>query len=315
MRAGRLLTTGGSIAAAVVICLIINLIGLLPTFFSSHYEVEYRTRVSSSESAVRPSDLFGPESGIHFRCRWQDAEEPHGADVSCAGLDADGGALSQFESALKEAGWIVVSDAIDMDMSVAPEGWLVAITALLFCALAWALIRNTDADWAWYSPILSRWWIVPLLLLPFFSATLVVTIGGWFINDAASSSEATNHVQQDAVGVSLGALLFVLLPIIAAFPEEALFRGWLHDRLFRVLPGWLAYLLIAEIFVLMHFSLAIAAFGSGLSGKVALVQLASIFGVSLTLTWIRRVSNSIPLCVAAHAVHNAMAIAVFHVAA
>lgn len=315
MRADRLLTTGGSIAAAVVICLIINMVGSLPTFFSSHYDTEYRARVYSGESAARPTDLLDLDGGIHFRCRWQDAGERHLADVSCAGLDSDGSGLTQFESALKKAGWIVVSDAIDMDMSIAPEAWLVAITALLFCVLGGVLIRHADGGWAWYSPHLSRWWIVPLLLLPSFSAALVVTIGGWFLNGAPVSSEATVHVQRNAVGVSLGALLFMLLPVIAAFPEEALFRGWLHGRLFRVLPDWLAYVLIAEIFVLMHVSLAVAAFGSGLSGKAALVQLAAIFGVSLTLTWIRRVSDSIPLCVAAHAVNNTVAIAAFYVAA
>lgn len=315
VRSRSALTTGGSIAAAVVFSLALQLIGLLPVVLSDQYDVAYRFTVYAESDAPQSTPSHFEVEGQGFECQWSGLPnqplarnaDPSAYDVRCTTVDMDGQGLRRLEVGLKRSGWDTASSGIEMDMQRrASAGWvLLSISAFILMALV--LVRATSEGWGWSRLARLRWRVAPLLLAPFFSAAAVVFIGSFWIGGPAPGEAAL--LVGGMAGSMAGAPLFYLMPLAAALPEEAMFRGWLHERLFNRLPAWLAYLVIAELFLLLHLGLVAAVFSGGASAAVAAVQAAGVFCISLALTWVRRRSGSLGLSVLAHAISNLGAMA------
>ncbi|MFN3964253.1 MAG: lysostaphin resistance A-like protein [Silanimonas lenta] len=314
MRSRSVLTTGGSIAAAVVFSLVLQAIGLLPVVLSDQYDVAYRFTAHAGSDAPKTAPSYFELEGQGFECQWFGVPSqplarnatPSAYDVRCITVDTDGQGLRRLEAALKRSGWGTASSGIEMDMQRrASAGWvLLSISAFILMALV--LARASSEGWGWGSLARLRWRVVPLLLAPFLSAAVVVFIGSLWLGPAQGQAAP---LAGGMAGSMAGVPLFYLMPLVAALPEEAMFRGWLHERLFGRLPAWLAYLVIAELFLLLHLGLVAAMFSGGASAAVAVVQAAGVFCISLALTWVRCRSGSLGLCVLAHAISNLGAMA------
>lgn len=314
VRSRSVLTTGGSIAAAVVVSLVLQAIGLLPVVLSDQYDVAYRFTAYAGSDAPQTTPSRFEVEGQGFECQWSGVQNqplarnanPSAYDVRCITVDADGQGLRRLEVGLKRSGWDTASSGIEMDMQRrASAGWvLLSISA--FVLLALVLVRASSEGWGWGSLARLRWRVVPLLLAPFLSAVVVVFVGSLWLGPAPGHAAP---LAGGMAGSMAGVPLFYLMPLVAALPEEAMFRGWLHERLFKRLPAWLAYLVIAELFLLLHLGLVAAMFSGGASAVVAVVQAAGVFCISLALTWVRRRSGSLGLCVLAHAISNLGAMA------
>lgn len=314
MRSRSFLTMGGSIAAALVFSVALQLVSLLPVALSNQYDVTYRMTVYADGDVRQTTPLRLEVEGQSFQCQWSGVPNqplarntnPSAYDVRCITVDTDGQGLRRLEVGLERSGWDTASSGIEMDMQRrASAGWvLLSISAFILMALV--LAQATSEGWGWSRLACLRWRVVPLLLAPFFSAAAVVFIGSLWLGQAPGQAAP---LAGGMAGSTAGASLFYLMPLVAALPEEAMFRGWLHERLFGRLPAWLAYLLIAELFLLMHLGLVAAVFSGGASAAVAVVQAAGVFCISLALTWVRRRGGSLGLCVLAHAISNLGAMA------
>ncbi|GIX37866.1 MAG: hypothetical protein KatS3mg127_1105 [Silanimonas sp.] len=314
MRSRSVLTTGGSIAAAVVFSLVLQAIGLLPVVLSDQYDVAYRFTAYAESDAPQTTPSRFEVEGQGFECQWSGLPNqplarnayPSAYDVRCNTVDADGQGLRRLEVGLKRSGWDTASSGIEMDMQrSASAGWvLLSISAFILMTLV--LVRATSEGWRWGGLPRLGWRVAPLLLAPLSSAAAVVFIGSLLVGPApGEAAPLAGGMASSTAGVPL----FYLMPLVAVLPEEAMFRGWLHERLFKRLPAWLAYLVIAELFLLLHLGLVAAMFSGGASAAVAVVQAAGVFCISLALTWVRRRSGSLGLCVLAHAISNLGAMA------
>lgn len=302
---------GGAVFLAIVLGSLIKLLGLFPLVLSNDFDVQYRFIAYPPPGATASSFQDFEDGGMVFRC--ESAPSTSGAnlrDVTCRAIDTDGSGYSLLFAAIERRGWTVVetNGGIQMTSSAAPDAQWVAVVCILFLALAWGLVRATSAGWGVRELIALRWKAPLLLLVPL---GLVMASGAMVAalvfgsQGAAAGIGAPPADQQWA----LGATLLLLLPVLAAVPEEALFRGWLHERLFSRVSPWVAYLVVAEVFVLMHAGVVVAIFSGGAQGGLAVFQVVMIFLVSLALTWIRRAGGSLLLCVFAHATYNAVLVA------
>lgn len=289
-------------------------IGLLPVVLSDQYDVAYRFTAHAESDAPQTAPSYFEVEGQGFECQWFGVPSqplarntnPSTYDVRCITVDTDGQGLRRLEVALKRSGWDTASSGIEMDMQRRASASWVLLSISAFILMALVLVRATSEGWGWSRLARLRRRVAPLLLAPLFSAAAVVFIGSLWLGPAPG--EAAPLVGGMA-GSMAGAPLFYLMPLAAALPEEAMFRGWLHERLFKRLPAWLAYLVIAELFLLLHLGLVAAVFSGGASAAVAVVQVAGVFCISLALTWVRRRSGSLGLCVLAHAISNLGAMA------
>ncbi len=251
--------------------------------------------------------------GLVFSCN--SALEGEGINlvkVTCRATDVDASGFSKLIAEIDRRDWTDVEpDDIQMVSSAAPDASSIAIVCAVYLALAWGLVRATTAGWGWGELRLLRWKTLAYLISPiaFIAlATAAVALFGLVVRGVENADMAVQTSTMTS-STSAGALLFLLLPVIAAAPEEALFRGWLHERLFSRLPTWVAYLVIAELFVLMHVGVVAGMFSGGAQGTLAVFQVAMIFLISILMTWIRRSSGSVLLCVIVHAIYNAALVA------
>lgn len=296
-------------AAAVFLSALIVVVSALPIAFPGAIPIEFHAKVEgsapTSEALRRLEAALGPD----FQCRAVDPP-PGGEDPSntlrCAGVSEDDEDLVRMEEAARAEG-LRLADGIGMTTWVVPSTGALAAAVVVYVAIAVLLVRRTSAGWGAREARLLRWRALPLVVAPIATAWGLSFLVGAMVEGVSPAPTASG-------APPMATWLFAVLPIAVALPEEALFRGWLHERLFASLPPWVAYLLVAELFLLMHFVLAgpaIGALGAGMAAFHAVV----IVVVSLVLTWVRRVGGSVALCVIAHAAYNATAVGVAAVAA
>lgn len=285
--------------AAIALSALIFIVGLLPSVFPGPGQVAYRAAVSGPSDSVLPTAASIQVKSDGFHCVWvrDDATLPTSvASLRCDAPYRDDGLL-ELEAALK-AQDLQIMQPITMTSWTVPPLWATLLAIAAYLLLAVLLVRRTAAGWGWGAARRTAWRAPLLVLLPTCAALGLALV-------AAGVLGAVRPPSPPGTALPLGTWAFVLLPLVAAFPEEALLRGWLHERLFAHLRPWAAYLLVAEVFVLLHFTLLGMAFSGGVGGVLAAFQVAVIFGLSLLYTWIRRVGGSVALCVIAHAVYNA----------
>jgi len=297
------------IAATIVLGFLIAMLGLVPLMISDARSVEYHFTAQLQSGAALPSFEDFTADGVSFACDSVIAASEEGLQkVTCRSVDIDGGGFARLLAELEDRGLGVVVDNIEMTSSSAVEWWAVLVVSVAYIALAFALIRGTVCGWG-VRALRSLGWKALLLAL----APLALTFGAGAIAGMAFPAGAlsTPSGDREAMFPDMGAgpALFLLLPVLAALPEEALFRGWLHEKLFDRMPTWLAYLVVAELFVLVHAGLIAAIFSHGAESTLAIFQVIAVFFLSLLLTYIRRLGGSVALCVIAHAVYNAAVIA------
>jgi hypothetical protein len=92
------------------------------------------------------------------------------------------------------------------------------------------------------------------------------------------------------------ALVFLLACVFAPITEELMFRGALFAHLRERFPWWLAAPIVAVLFALMH--------------PQSWIALPALAAIAVVFAGIREWRGSIIGCMAAHAVHNGVALAV-----
>jgi membrane protease YdiL (CAAX protease family) len=101
-------------------------------------------------------------------------------------------------------------------------------------------------------------------------------------------------------------LILVTAAISAPFAEEVFFRGFLFGLYRRTQPLWVAYLVPALIFAVLHLE----------PGRMNVTQMAGlgigIFLLGLLLTWLYHRTGSLYPGMLAHAVNNATGLIVFY---
>ncbi|MBS3896720.1 CPBP family intramembrane glutamic endopeptidase [Silanimonas sp.] len=311
----RAAEVGGAIGTALVLSALIFVIGFIPILATDTFRVEAKF------IAYPPSDateFMGFEKeGTRFVCNTAAAVSgTNRKEISCTALDTDGWSGYHLDTAIEERGWSLVGNIQDT-ISAAAEAWAVLLAAGVYVLLGWAIVWRTASGWGvrelrelgFKAALL----ILPPILLAAVAAVLIANMSSLAsVNGGAVGPEL--RMFQPSHESLLAVLPFLILMVLAAFPEEAIFRGWLHEKLFSQMPPWLAYVVVAEVFVLMHIGLVIAIFmggESGEKGELAIVHVVVIFLLSLVFTWIRRVGGSVLLCALAHAAYNGLIAAAF----
>lgn len=299
---------GGTLLLVILLGAVINLAGMLPRVFSSATDVEYSFTGSPPSGAVPTFESFR-SGGVVFSCTSAfSGVDLNPVEVTCRATHSDASGYSRLVAEIDRRGWTDIERFGDIRMvsSAAPDALLIAIVCAAYLGLAWGLVRTTSTGWGWRELRLLRWRALAYLISPILFVTAFAIAVGELSGLVTYSSENADKAFQSPTmsSMSVGALLFLLLPVFAAAPEEALFRGWLHERLFFRLPTWVAYLVIAELFVLMHLGVVAAMFSSGGPGALAAFQATTIFLISILMTWIRRSGGSVLLCIIAHATYN-----------
>ncbi len=307
---------GGVFGAAFLLGGFILVTGLLPMAVGSRFSVEYQVEVTPTAGAqALPADTFIVNGISCHQDPSQQAASPGVSTLICVALEeADDDGLGQIASGLSAKGWVLSDSDFGMSLSHVPSLWVLSVVMLLYIGLGIALVRSTKAGWGMAAVRASPWKAALLVLLPIGLLLLGVSVVGalgWVElpspPDLLLATAAGAH--GFGIGMPLGAALFLLLPVLAALPEEALFRGWIHERLFERLPVWTAYLVTAQAFTVLHIGLLVALFAGDQRSPIALIQLVTVFGISLILTWIRRVGGAVVICVLAHAAYNTAIIA------
>lgn len=298
---------GGDIVASLFFAALIALLGVIPMTLTDTYVVEYRGLLEhsgASTSAIRDGH------GIHgegVSCHIAPLDRSNGRNsFRCDVLETDDSWMTRLESLLEAKGWRLYGE-FEMTSAAVPEPTLVAAVVLGYVAVAIWLVNRTRDGWLKVGAPSALWRHAPALAVPVASSFAL----GWIAAATGLAEPGPTALPPQSPALDRGWLaLSMALPIMAAVPEEALFRGWLHQRLFDRFGPWIAALIIAELFVLAHIGL-VAAVASGVAASgVAFVNIAQIFVMSLALTWVRYRSGSVLMCVVAHALNNGVATAI-----
>lgn len=310
--ASRSCALGGGITVALALCTVIFILGMLPMWVSDTVRLEIRVPVKPI--SIEALSLSGKHliDGFYYDCTIADkpANLPW-RELTCITIERNEGdpeLLTRLESLIADRGWIQEDTAPSFMQSVIAESWLVLLIGALYIAIAAALLKYTLAGWGGRELLRTRWWVLLLIPLPLVVAMLASALLSASASLLFGISLFPSQPGEMVLELKLPELHLLdpllLLPLMAAFPEEAVFRGWLHERFFKHLPPWAAYLLVAAVFVLAHLALLINAVGGGSHSGVAAVQVVLLFVGSLVLTWLRCRTGSVLLCAAAHALQN-----------
>ena len=297
----RLQAVGGSMAAAIMLAAVIALVGSLPMLLPGTVVTSFRAEVAGPAAGMITPAAKAAIAKATGRCHWtiNPPEVRHGTLI-CEASENEVFGLLEIESAIESSG-LTLLEPVEMTTWIIALPWATAAAVFAYVLMAALLVSRTEAGWGW-TALRSLHWRLPLLvILPTAVALALGFLAGSIVDGRISPPQSTS--------LPLAAWVFFLLPVFAALPEEALLRGWLHERLFSNLPPWVAYLLVAEVFVLMHFTLLGSAFLGDSGAALATFHVVVIFCLSLVFTWVRRVGGSVALCVIAHAIHNAAVIA------
>lgn len=295
----QLAESGGSAAATLVLCGLVILFGMLPLLLASSWHVSYALTLEP-ESNARPlqgGDWKLPEQT--FSCVEPVSLANNSISITCNAVESSTGGYGILVNYLQSQGWEEVDNA--MELSPVPSPLIVALVVITYAAVGWWAVRRTHGGWGWQRAReiglwrSSAWVAAPLV------GVLVLAQFSQLALSMSSPASALADLNKPSVPWEY-LLCGAIPPIVAALPEEALFRGYLHERLFARLPAWLAYIGIAEAFTLVHVGLIVAAF-KGATGAT-FFPVAMVFGGSLLLTHMRRVTGSLLLCVLAHALYN-----------
>ncbi len=297
----RLRAVGGSFAAAIVLAAVIALVGLLPMLLPGNVTTSFRFEVGSPAGGAIPPAAKAAIAKLGSRCHWtiNPPEVRHGTLI-CEASENEAFGLPEIESAIESSGLTLLQPTTMTNWIIALP-WATAATMFAYVLMAALLVRRTEAGWGWTAMRRLHWRLPLLVILPTAVAFALGFLAGLSVDGRVSPPQSAS--------LPLAAWGFFLLPVFAALPEEALLRGWLHERLFSNLPPWVAYLLVAEVFVLMHFTFLGAALLGDSGVALATFHVAVLLCLSLAFTWIRRVGGSLTLCVIAHAIYNAAVIA------
>ncbi|TQN33250.1 hypothetical protein FHX37_3255 [Haloactinospora alba] len=147
----------------------------------------------------------------------------------------------------------------------------------------WSGLRLTGPRAAWWPfTVGALSWLVPAA-----AGTALCLALGWSGIDVRSSPG-------EAVGAV--ALLLVLVLVFEAFPEELLFRGYLHRNLSASVAPWLAVLGQALLFTLFGTTLWVVS-----SGWDVLVERSVIFfGMAVSIGCLRVITGNVWACVGYH---------------
>lgn len=305
---------GGTIFLGIVLAGTVKLVGLLPLLLSDAYDIQYSFTGAPPPGATVPAFADFSSGSMVFSCNSASSgKDPNLFDVTCRATDTDASGMSRLMAEIDERQWDVERHGgIEMVLSEVPAAWSIAIVGVVYVLLAWGLVRATAAGWGWSELRSLRWKTPVYLIAPIALATALGALAGLLLYSDEGFSARVEASSADPL-MTPAALLFLTLAVLAAVPEEALFRGWLHERLFSQVPSWVAYLVVAGLFVLMHVGGIIAwMFSGGAPGTLVVYHVVVMFLVSLLLTWIRRSGGSVLLCILAHAIYNAAVITATH---
>lgn len=171
-----------------------------------------------------------------------------------------------------------VNDAVNGGF--AAKAFLVGRMALLILICTWFLRRGGEswADLGLRRP--PRWWLVPLLVTGGFVAMLVLS--SFLMNTVLPAMGLSlPQLKNDEFAGDLAEFLFFLIPIAwgtAAFGEEMLFRGFVLDRIRKIIGSSGRGALLAAV-VLQGVLFGSVHFYQGLGGILVTGSLGILFGL------------------------------------
>ena len=183
------------------------------------------------------------------------------------------------------------------DLIVLTSSVEVGIYGIFLLAIYWTTVRRYDSPWATLGlrPVSWGW----LVLAPLLVFGMLVVDGAMI--SAISTLQGTPFVNPQVQDITQGEhltprhllMLLVSVAIVAPIVEELFFRGMLYPLLRRGLPAWLAIVVNAAIFAVLHF---------------IPILLPMLFAMGLLLTFVRARTNSILPGILIHALNNAVVI-------
>lgn len=213
------------------------------------------------------------------------------------------GAQSAFKalrSAMKQTGVGVECTGMRVQHTdppvLAPGGGYFAMAALLM-VLVWASRRGQTwlINWADWRPRVGV-----LESLRWGARTAAAMIGASLVIPTAAGLmgvDVESALPQFAVQTSDTLWLALLMLVGAPVFEEYVFRAWLLERFSRVIPAWIVLPVTALLFAAIH-----------VPQTLLHTILLAILGIFLGLLWLR--TRSLVACVFAHALQNAVVLAV-----
>lgn len=130
------------------------------------------------------------------------------------------------------------------------------------------------------------------VLLPYLLSTLVLTVCAHLFSVPNNQSYAPLEFDHLASAV-------VTAVLVAPMFEEVIFRGVMYDLLAKNIHWAISALVTTASFVVVHL----------LPSELGWIAYIGIFIMGVGLFWLRRASSSLSLCVVAHAIYNALALA------
>lgn len=142
-------------------------------------------------------------------------------------------------------------------------------------------------------------WVIPLTILPVFSALATLVIGDFMFKGAFST-----HVlgRSDSVLSFDRCVLLIFQVVLAAFGEEIAWRGFFLGKSMKIFPFWLSAIVSSALFSAGH--IAAGSFG------LVLYDIATIFIDSIIYAFIFKKSGNCLISTVSHILCNATGIAV-----